>query len=92
MTTPTDPTQNIPSFPSVSPAQLSTEAPTFQTSQSDPTGMLANFLATPGNPASPQEVETFIQGMMKFFNTMIQQQQANMQQANQQLQQIEEEG
>ncbi len=90
MTTPTDPTQsNIP--PYTPPGQQPPPgAPPPQTSYLDPSGKWAAFLSTPGNPASAEQVKMFMNTMLQFFNSMVAQQQADMQQANQQLKNVAE--
>ena len=68
MTTPTDPAGNTPP---VNPIP-----PTTPTSNVDPTGAWSKFLSTPGEAATADQVKQFLQGMMKMFNVIIQQQDA----------------
>jgi hypothetical protein len=73
MTTPTDPTKSTPSsFPSQSASQQPSQLPT---SYVDPTGAWAAFLSTPGHSATAKDVQMFMNGLLKFFNVLIQQQQ-----------------
>lgn len=74
MTTPASPAD--PSNPSpIQPSQPS-QPSQYPTSYVDPTGAWAKFLGTPDNPATAQEVQMFMNGLLKFFNIIIQQQQA----------------
>lgn len=91
MTTPTDPTQsNIPPYTPPGQQPPLPSAPPEQTSYMDPSGKWAAFLSTPGNPATAQQVQMFMNTMLQFFSAMISQQQADMQQANQQLKNVAE--
>jgi hypothetical protein len=85
MTTPTDPIQSG-SIPPIQPGGPQ------QTPRSylDPTGTWSKFLTGGGQVATPQEVQMFMQGMLKMFNVVIQQQQAAYQRANQKLRKAEE--
>lgn len=70
---PTDPSQippNIPAQPPTGPQEQSSPP----TSYVDPTGAWSKFLGTPGNPASADDVKMFMQGILKMFNVLIQQQ------------------
>ena|ERR1700721_1890580 len=40
----------------------------------DPAGIWSKFLSVHGNIATPEEVHMFIQGMLRMFNVIIQQQ------------------
>ncbi len=75
MSIPSDPSQpppKIPPQPPVSPqGQPTSQMPT---SYVDPTGAWAKFLSTPGHQASAEDVKVFMQGMLKMFNVLIQQQ------------------
>jgi hypothetical protein len=51
----------------------------------DPTGVWAKFLSTPGNAASAEDVKMFMQGLLKMFNVLIQQQNQAAQRANEKL-------
>lgn len=73
MTTPIDPTHGTPPPTPSAPSQAASNLPT---SYVDPTGAWARFLSTPGQPATSQEVQLFMNGLLKFFNVIIQQQQA----------------
>lgn len=91
MTTPVNPSQNPSDIPPETPSNTPPTSPSgMPTSWEDPTGAWASFLSTPGNPASAEEVQMFINGLLKFFNVMIQQQTSVMQQANQQLKEVAE--
>jgi hypothetical protein len=69
MTIPPDPMQTP------SPIQPGSQQPTPGTPSSmDPTGAWSKFLSTPGGVASPEEVKMFMNGMLKMFNGIIQQQ------------------
>lgn len=60
--------------------------PEQQQSWEDPTGTWAKFLGGSGSPASPKEVEMFINTLMKFFsNVIFQQMKESSQRANRQL-------
>jgi hypothetical protein len=85
MTTPTDPMQSGPSFPI-----QSSGGPQEGSSSGDPTGVWSKFLSGGGNVATPQEVKMFIQGILKMFNVLIQQQNAAAERAAQQLKKAEE--
>jgi hypothetical protein len=39
----------------------------------DPTGVWAKFLSVPGHPATPKDIQMFIQGLLKSFSLLIQQ-------------------
>jgi hypothetical protein len=71
---------NLP--PNTPPTPPSNQPPT---SYMDPTGAWAKFLSTSGAPATAQDVKIFLQGIMKMFNVVIQQQQAAAARANEQL-------
>lgn len=74
MPKPIDPSKSFPPpFQPTQPSQPSTNLPT---SYVDPSGAWAKFLSTPGNPATAKDVQLFMNGLLKFFNVMIQQQQA----------------
>lgn len=73
MTTPIDPTHGIPPPSPSQPGEPKTSLPT---SYVDPTGAWASFLSTPGKPATAHDVQLFMNGLLKFFNVIIQQQQA----------------
>lgn len=75
MTTPIDPSQNLPPIQSNPPEKSSL----------DPTGAWSKFLSTPGHIATPEEVKMFMQGMLKMFNILIQQQNAAYKRSNEQL-------
>ena len=85
MTTPVDPNQGIPPTAPPQPAEPPTNLPT---SYVDPSGAWAKFLSTPGNPATAKEVQLFMNGLLKFFNVMIQQQQAATKRALDQLKKV----
>jgi hypothetical protein len=85
MSTPIDPSQSG-GMPPTGPIGPGTPQP----SSIDPTGAWSKFLSTPSQVASPEEVKMFIQGMMKMFNVMIQQQDAAAKRAAQKLKKAEE--
>jgi hypothetical protein len=64
------PQQHIPPAPLQQPA---TDKPA--TSYVDPTGAWAKFLSGPGGQATAEDVKMFLNGMLKMFNVLIQQQQ-----------------
>ena len=75
MSTPIDPSQRAAArrlHNSAGPAGPGVPQP----SQIDPTGAWSKFLSTPSQVATPEEVKMFMQGMMKMFNVIIQQQDA----------------
>lgn len=77
-----------PNIPPSEPAQQFTpqnQPGKFPTSNVDPTGAWAAFLSTPGHPASAEQVKVFMQGMLKMFNVLIQQQDAAVKKANERL-------
>ncbi len=86
MTTPTDPTHNVPIPPTGGPQQQ----PPPATSYLDPMGVWQKFLSAGGIKATPQEVQMFIQGMMKMFNVVIQQQNESYRRSNEQLKKAEQ--
>lgn len=81
MTSPTGPSKGTPEIPPMQPT-------TPTKSALDPTGTWSKFLGGAGMPASPEEVKMFIQGIMKMFNVIIQQQNAAYQRANQHLKRV----
>jgi hypothetical protein len=85
MKTPTDPTQssNIP----IQPGSPQQQPPA--TSYLDPSGAWKKFLSAGGIDATPQEVQMFMQGILKMFNVLIQQQNASYQRSNEQLRKAE---
>jgi hypothetical protein len=88
MTTPIDPTKGTPIQPQPSqPAESSTNLPT---SYVDPTGAWAAFLSTPGHKATAHDVQLFMNGLLKFFNVIIQQQQASFKRSMDRLKKTEE--
>lgn len=78
MTSPTGPSKGSPEIPPMQPV-------TPTTSRLDPTGAWSKFLTTPGGVASPEEVKMFINGIMKMFNVIIQQQTEAAKRASQKL-------
>ena len=85
MTTPIDPSEKTPPIQPIQPSQPPTNLPT---SYVDPSGAWAKFLSTPGSPATAQDVQMFMNGLLKFFNVMIQQQQAATKRALDQLKKV----
>jgi hypothetical protein len=79
MTIPPDPLQS--SSPPVQPGN----SPQGTSGGIDPSGAWSKFLSTPGHVATPEEVKMFMQGMLKMFNLLIQQQSAAYKRANEQL-------
>ena len=51
----------------------------------DPTGVWTKFLSAGGMPATPEEVNTFVKGILKTFNLLIQQQQKAAARAHEQM-------
>jgi hypothetical protein len=90
MTTPVNP--NDPS--AVPPVSASSAgAPTagnFSSDKSiDPSGVWSKFLSTPGHPATAKDVQMFIQGLMKSFGVLIQQNQRAMERAKREMKRAE---
>ncbi len=86
MTIPTDPSKssggsNVPPSQPVGPQPAG---------NIDPTGAWSKFLSTPGNVATPEEVKLFMQGLLKMFNVIIQQQTAAAHRAAEQMKKAEE--
>ncbi|MBI3236433.1 MAG: hypothetical protein HYZ48_01795 [Chlamydiales bacterium] len=73
----TDPSSKAP-YGSVQDGsvQSSTQQAPQKTSPMDPTGIWQDFLSTSGSPATPQDVQLFLQSLLKFFSTEIFRQQA----------------
>lgn len=65
MTTPIDPSQSSPIQPNM---------PQQSRSYVDPTGTWAKFLGGSGMAATPKDVQMFMQGILKMFNVLLQQQ------------------
>jgi hypothetical protein len=85
---------SIPSDPSNLPPKIhptpgtpanQPQNPMPTTSNVDPTGAWSAFLSTPGHQASADDVKMFLQGLLKTFNIVIQQQNQAAQRANQKL-------
>lgn len=87
MTTPIDPSQS--SVPPIQP-QPGQQQPMLPTSYVDPTGAWAKFLSTPGQSASAEDVKIFMQGLLKFFSLIIQQQQDSFKRSMEQLKKAQE--
>ncbi len=88
MSIPSNPFNMPPNIPPSEPAQQFTsqnQPEKFQTSNADPTGAWAAFLSTPGHPASAEQVKAFMEGMLKMFNVIIQQQNQAVKKANERL-------
>ncbi len=90
MSTPIDPSQSGSTPPPSKPAGPIGPEQAPQTSYIDPTGAWSKFLSTPSQIATPQEVKMFLQGMMKMFNVIIQQQDAAAKRASDKLKKAEE--
>ena len=88
MTTPINPNQ--PNPPPAPTPDGNSPVDTPDLSKIDPTGVWQKFLSVGGNQATAQEVKMFIQGLMKSFNTLIQQQQAAAAKAHQRLKNVAE--
>jgi hypothetical protein len=87
MAVPTDPTPG-PGAP-LQPSGPQQQQPQ-PTSYLDPTGAWQKFLSAGGATATPQEVQMFMQGMLKMFNVLIQQQNEAYHRSNEQLKKAEE--
>ena len=81
MATPTDPMKSGQT-PSVPPGGAGQPPPV---SNLDPTGAWSRFLSSGGQVATPKEVEMFMQGMLKMFNVIIQQQNEAYKRSNEKL-------
>lgn len=83
MSIPSDPSSRLPP---VSPhSQIPDQKPApiqGQTFNPDPTGIWTKFLSQSGTPPTAEEVKTFINGILKMFNLIIQQQQKAAARAN----------
>lgn len=88
MSTPIDPSQSGSTPPPSQPTGPTGPGP--QPSYIDPTGAWSKFLSTPSQVATPEEVKMFMQGMMKMFNVIIQQQDAAAKRASDKLKKAEE--
>ncbi len=71
------------SFASSPPPALASAGPNSM----DPTGVWAKFLSSPGHPATPKDIQMFIQGLLKSFNVLIQQSDAAAKRASDQIKQ-----
>ncbi len=81
---------NTPEIPQ-GPAAPQPQSPTGEpTSYVDPSGAWAKFLSTPNAPATAKEVQLFMNGLLKFFNVVIQQQQDSFKRSIQRLKDSEE--
>lgn len=85
MSSPIDPSKNTPP-----PSQPARPQPSQPVGNIDPTGTWSKFLSTPSAVATPEEVKMFMQGMLKMFNVIIQQQDAAYKRANEKLKKAEE--
>ena len=85
MTTPTNPPPGSGGTPPIQPT-----GPQQPASNLDPSGAWSKFLSTPSQVATPEEVKMFMQGMLKMFNLIIQQQNAAYQRANEKLRKVAE--
>lgn len=77
MSIPTDPLKPSSISPQpLTPAHPSPPPPsgTAPMSNLDPTGIWTKFLSSGGMTATPDQVKAFIQGLLKSFNLIIQQQ------------------
>lgn len=83
---PNDPSQ-IP--PTSAPIGAPDVGNFFSQSNIDPTGIWTKFLSTPGNPATPNDVKKFIQGLLKSFGVLIQQNQKAMERARREMKKAE---
>jgi len=97
MSIPSDPLQPHSIPPKIEPSQPPMQpaapggGPTGQPLSSlDPTGAWTRFLSTPGHPASPKDVEMFIQGLLRMFDLLIQQQTEQAQKAAEKLKKVAE--
>lgn len=85
MSIPSDPSHYPPKIPQTPPAPQSQPTQNLPTSYVDPTGAWAKFLGGTGTPATAEEVQKFMQGMLKMFNVLIQQQNEAAKRANEKL-------
>jgi hypothetical protein len=86
MSVPSNPPQYPSNIPQQPPPVPENEPPKgTPVGNIDPTGVWTKFLSTPGNAASPEDVKLFLQGMLKTFNALIQQQNEAAKRANEQL-------
>ena len=80
-----------PNDPSSTPPLSSQNTPAPSTgnfssdSSIDPTGVWTKFLSTPGHAATAKDVKTFIEGLLKSFGVLIQQNQKAMERAKRQM-------
>lgn len=94
MTFPIEPSQGSPE-PPPSPQPIQPPQPGGPQQQGvpssiDPSGIWSKFLSTSGNIASPEEVKMFMQGLLKMFNVIIQQQNQAAERAARQMKKAEE--
>ena len=80
MTTPINPSPKSDGTPPIQPPGLQQPAQNL-----DPSWVWSKFLSTPGHVATPQEVKMFMQGLLKMFNVIIQQQNEAYRRANEKL-------
>ncbi len=86
MSIPPDPLKSSSNIPQnqTSPQNQPSTTP-VSSKDVDPTGVWTKFLSSGAGPATPEEVKLFIEGMMKMFNVLIQQQNAAAKRASEKL-------
>lgn len=90
MSIPTDPLKTPSNIPQHQTPPQSQPPAATSTKDVDPTGVWTKFLSMGGQAATPEEVKLFIQGMMKMFNILIQQQNAAAKRASEKLRKASE--
>ena len=71
MSIPTNPFDMPPNIPPSQPFTPQNQPDQLPTSYMDPTGAWATFLSSAGTPATAEQVKQFINGMLKMFNLLI---------------------
>lgn len=85
---PEDPSAQAPFPPPGSTTPVS--ASNYESENSiDPTGVWTKFLSTPGHPATAKDVKLFMNGLLKSFGVLIQQNQRAMERAKREMKRAE---
>lgn len=72
---PGQPSMKTPTGPAAAyPPSSSSSTPQQTTSWEDPTGVWTKFLSTGGSQATPEQVQSFLSTLLKFFSKVILQQ------------------